>query len=134
MSEISKNEQLIHALLDGDLNPSETEKARALMKSDPSMGRLLEQYRAQKEDLSQLPRFTLPESFSDRVLNAAKEVAPVVAPEMAWQWQWQWQSQWFRCYRNRVTSENWFFSLAASCHRRTFISRHAAVVAVPSAK
>ena len=78
MSEISKNEQLIHALLDGELNPSETEKARALMKSDPSMGRLLEQYRAQKDDLNQLPRFTLPESFSDRVLNAAKEVAPEV--------------------------------------------------------
>ena len=76
MSEISKNEQLIHALLDGELNPSESQKVRALLKSDPSMGRLLEQFRQHKEDLSQLPRFSLPENFSDRVLIAAKEVAP----------------------------------------------------------
>ncbi len=71
MSEVSKNEQLIHALLDGELDEARALQVRQMIAGDPQMRQFHDSCHTQRAALGALPRFTLCASFSDRVLQAA---------------------------------------------------------------
>lgn len=72
MSEVSKNEQLIYALLDGELDDVRAQEVRKMLAADRQLSKCHDDCLAQKESLAALPRFTLSEDFSGRVLQAAQ--------------------------------------------------------------
>ena len=72
MSEVSKNEQLIHALLDGELDDVRAQEARKMLATDRQLAKCHDDCLAQREALASMTRFTLPEDFSGRVLQAAQ--------------------------------------------------------------
>ncbi len=77
MSEVSKNEQLIHALLDGELDSQRAQEVRTMLANDHQLGQYHRSCLAQKDAIGALARFKLPEDFRDRVLQAAQ--IPVAA-------------------------------------------------------
>jgi hypothetical protein len=74
MSELSKNEQLIHALLDGDLEQQRDREAREMLAADRELGEFYNDCLRQKESIAGLTRFTLNKDFSQQVLRAAEAV------------------------------------------------------------
>ncbi len=72
MSEVSKNERLIHALLDGELDEVRAQEVRKTLATDQQLSQCYQACLAQRAALASLTRFTLPEDFSGRVLQAAK--------------------------------------------------------------
>ncbi len=73
MSEASFSEQLISAYVDGQLTGDELAQAEKLITENPHLAELAEQWRAQGQQISELPRFQLDAGFAERVLAAAKE-------------------------------------------------------------
>ena len=76
MSKVSKNEQLIHALLDGELDDARAQKVRKMLSTDQQLASFYDDCVAQRESLAALPRFTLSEDFSGRVLQMAQTRHP----------------------------------------------------------
>lgn len=72
MSEVSKEEQLIHALLDGELDAVRAQEVRNMLSTDRQLANFYDGCLAQRESLASLTRFKLPEDFSSRVLQAAQ--------------------------------------------------------------
>ena len=77
MSEVSKNEQLIHALLDGELDEARAQKVRKMLSTDQQLAECYDDCLAQRKSLAALPRFTLSEDFSGRVLQMAQSTPSV---------------------------------------------------------
>ena len=77
MSEVSKNEQLIHALLDGELDEARAQKVRKMLSTDQQLATCYDDCLAQRKSLAALPRFTLSEDFSGRVLQMAQTTPSV---------------------------------------------------------
>ena len=77
MSKVSKNEQLIHALLDGELDDARAQKVRKMLSTDQQLASFYDDCVAQRESLAALPRFTLSEDFSGRVLQMAQTTPSV---------------------------------------------------------
>ena len=79
MSKVSKNERLVHALLDGELDDARGQEVRKMLAGDQRLAGCYDDCLAQRESLAALPRFTLSEDFSGRVLQAA-QTRPSVSP------------------------------------------------------
>ena len=77
MSKVSKNEQLIHALLDGELDEARAQKVRKMLSTDQQLAECYDDCLAQRKSLAALPRFTLSEDFSGRVLQMAQTTPSV---------------------------------------------------------
>ena len=77
MSKVSKNEQLIHALLDGELDDARAQKVRKMLSTDQQLAECYDDCLAQRKSLAALPRFTLSEDFSGRVLQMAQTTPSV---------------------------------------------------------
>ena len=77
MSKVSKNEQLIHALLDGELDDARAQKVRKMLSTDQQLAECYDDCLAQRKSLAALPRFTLSEDFSGRVLQMAQSTPSV---------------------------------------------------------
>lgn len=72
---MSKNTslQLICDLIDGQLSPDEIVRAQQLIADDEEAAELYQSLREQQNALKSLPRFTLDDSFADRVVTQAQE-------------------------------------------------------------
>jgi len=66
------NEELISAYLDGELDPSETERVEQWLAADPAARQLLEELETVGNSLRALPRESLGDDFSDEVLARAE--------------------------------------------------------------
>ena len=77
MSEVSKNEQLIHALLDGELDDVRAQKVRQMLSTDEQLTKCYDDCLAQREALAALTRFKLPDDFSSRILQVAQKTPSV---------------------------------------------------------
>ena len=81
MSEKTRNE-LLSAYLDGELTAVERVEVEALLASDAESQQLLEEMRALRVELQQLPSFELASDFSQRVLRQAeRSILLAPAPE-----------------------------------------------------
>jgi hypothetical protein len=83
MSEASKNEQLIHGLLDGELDDLRAQEVRTKLANDSQLGQCYQDCVSQREALASLTRFKLPEDFRDRVLQAAQNPVASTTPILA---------------------------------------------------
>ena len=70
------SEELISAYLDGELSPSERAAVERRVKRHPEDARLLKELRQLHQDLENVPRYKLDAEFSQRVINAAGQIAP----------------------------------------------------------
>ncbi|HPZ84708.1 MAG TPA: zf-HC2 domain-containing protein, partial [Thermogutta sp.] len=66
------NERL-SAYLDGELSPQERQIVEKLLASDSAARQLVEELRAQRELIRQLPRFPIPRDLSRSVIALAEE-------------------------------------------------------------
>jgi len=84
MSEVSKNEQLIYALLDGELDDLRAQEVRTMLAKDRQLSQCYQSCLAQREAFGSLTRFKLPEDFRDRILRAAPlQAAPIPSDSTA---------------------------------------------------
>ena len=72
MSEVSENEQLVHALIDGELGDVRAQEVHKMLAADQQLEQFYDDCLAQRESIAALTRFTLSEDFSGRVLQAAQ--------------------------------------------------------------
>lgn len=62
----------MHDLLDGQLSDEQAQRARQMMADDAELAEFYESLREQQSALRALPKYSLDDSFADRVLAAAK--------------------------------------------------------------
>ena len=85
MSDTSLPEQLISALLDGQLTGEEKERAEGLLAQDPALREKYESWKLNSEQIANLPRYQLSKNFADQVMAVAesrKQSVPVTAASM----------------------------------------------------
>ena len=80
MSDASLNEELISALMDGELSGSELDRAEKLLAENPHLQQQLDFWRDQASEIRALPKYQLDNEFADRVLQSVQEAAPVAKP------------------------------------------------------
>ncbi|MCX7425789.1 MAG: zf-HC2 domain-containing protein, partial [Planctomycetia bacterium] len=86
MNELPQNE-LLSAYLDGELTAGERARVEELLAADPAARRLVDEFRAVRDRLHALPKYTVGEDLGDRVLRAAERrmlgqaTAPTAAEE-----------------------------------------------------
>ena len=73
MSDVSQNEQLFSALVDGELKGAERARAEKLLAEYPQSQSVVQQWRRQSAAIKSLPRFQLDPSFAARVMSAVSE-------------------------------------------------------------
>lgn len=73
-------DERLSAYLDNQLAPGEREEVEALLRSRPDLAQALEQVRQIGRGIQQLPRHSLGDEFSDRVVMAAQQAAGQAAP------------------------------------------------------
>ncbi len=81
MSDVSQNEQLLAALIDGELSSDERQNAEKLLAENPQYQKLVQSWRDQAAGIRELPKYKLDEGFAFRVMRDA--IAPPVVPSPA---------------------------------------------------
>ena len=78
MSDETKNELLINALLDDQLDATEAQRARQQIANDKDLSEMLASFQEQRAAILNLPKFELDDDFADRIVEiGAAEVAAV---------------------------------------------------------
>ncbi len=73
MSDVSQNEQLFSALVDGELKGEERARAEKLLAENPQSQSVIQQWRRQSAAIKSLPKFQLDPGFAARVMSAVSE-------------------------------------------------------------
>ncbi len=76
MPDASQNEQLLAALIDGELSGDERRNAEKLLNENPQYQKLVQSWRDQSAGIRELPKYKLDEGFAFRVMRDA--IAPAV--------------------------------------------------------
>ena len=90
MNGFEPNEERLSAYLDGELDGDALEQVERRLQSDDEFRRCLDDYRALRESIQQLPRHALGAEFAERVLksievkNVCVETPPFRPPSSLW--------------------------------------------------
>lgn len=71
MSDVTPSENLVNALLDGQLDAQQSARATEAIAADPQLSKLLAELTDQRNQFSELPSHRLSDKFADRVLEIA---------------------------------------------------------------
>ena len=71
MPDVTESENLLNALLDGQLDAEQAALATARIAADPHLSAMLNAFKRQRDEIGQLPAYRLNKRFTDRVLELA---------------------------------------------------------------